>query len=86
MVYVNNINNYFYDHIAKKRNKIKPVGFIVGSQKIFLTTDHGRLIIINITDGKVLSILKIDNDKISRPFILNQNLFIIKENSIIKLD
>jgi len=70
----------------KKRNKINPVGFIVGSQKIFLTTDHGRLIIINITDGKVLSILKIDNDKISRPFILNQNLFIIKENSIIKLD
>ena len=28
----------------------------------------------------------VDNDKISRPFVLNQNLYIIKENSIIKLN
>jgi len=32
----------------KKRSKIKPVGFIVGSENIYLTTDHGRLIIIDI--------------------------------------
>ena len=28
----------------------------------------------------------IDNDKISRPFILDKNLFIVKDNAIIKLD
>jgi len=69
-----------------KRTKIKPVGFIVGSKNIYLTTDHGRLMIIDIVSGRTKSILKIDNDKISRPFVLNQNLYIIKENSIIRLN
>ena len=35
---------------------------------------------------KTKEILKIDNEKISRPFILNKNLFIIKNNAIIKLN
>ena len=70
----------------KKRLEIKPVGFIVGTEKIYLTTNHGRLLIIDVLTGKTKSILKIDNEKISRPFVLNENLFIIKENSIIKLD
>ena len=34
----------------------------------------------------VRELLKIDSGKISRPFVLNQSLFIIKDNSIIKLD
>ena len=62
------------------------IGFIVGSKNIYLTTSHGRLIIIDITTGKPTSVIKIDNDKISRPFVLNKNLFIIKDNAIIKLD
>ena len=70
----------------KKRAKISPTGFIVGIENIYLTTDHGRLLIIDISTGKTKKIIKIDNDKISRPFVLNQNLFIIKENSIIKLN
>ena len=41
---------------------------------------------IDIENGTTNSILKIDNEKISRPFALNQSLFIIKDNSIIKLD
>ena len=66
--------------------KIKPVGFIVGSKNVYLTTDNGKLLVIDVKEGKVISILKIDNEKISRPFVLNQSLFIIKNNSIIKLD
>ena len=42
--------------------------------------------IIDVILGRVKSTLKIDNDKISRPFVLNQNLYIIKENSIIRLN
>ena len=65
---------------------IKPVGFIIGEKKIYLTTNNGRLIIIDTATGKSESILKIDNETISRPFVLNKNLFIIKNNAIIKLD
>ncbi len=80
------ITDIFSQYKIKKRLKIKPAGFIVGSKNIYLTTNHGRLMIIDINSGKTVSILKIDNDKISRPFVLKKNLYIIKENSIIKLN
>ena len=80
------ITDIFRQFKQKKRSSIKPVGFIVGSENIYLTTDHGRLMIISIITGRTKSMLKIDNDKISRPFVLNQNLYIIKENSIIRLN
>lgn len=70
----------------KKREKIKPIGFVIGSKKIFLTTSHGRLLVIDLKSGKTESIIKIDNKKISKPFISNKIMFISKENSIIKLD
>ena len=65
---------------------IKPTGFIVGKDNIYLSTNHGRLLIIDIKTGLTTSTIKIDNEKISRPAVLNQNLFIIKDNSIIKLN
>ena len=80
------ITDVFYNFKEKKRSKIKPVGFIIGTDSAYLTTDNGKLIIIDIRTGAVKSILKIDNEKISRPFVLDQNLFIIKDNSIIKLN
>jgi len=80
------ITDIFKQFKKKERSKIKPVGFVLGTKNIYLTTDHGRLMIIDVTSGKTISMLKIDNDKISRPFVLNQNLYIIKDNSIIRLN
>ena len=80
------ITDIFNNFKIKKRKKIKPVGFIIGSNNIYLTTENGRLLIIDIKTGKTNSILKIDNEKISRPFVLNENLFVVKNNAIIKLD
>ncbi len=80
------VTDIFNQFKKKNRSKIKPIGFIVGSKNIYLTTSHGRLIIIDILSGKAISVLKIDKDKISRPFVLNENLYIIKENSVIRLN
>ncbi len=80
------VSDIFKDFKKKKRDKIKPVGFIIGLNKIYLSTDNGRLLIIDIATGKTDSILKIDSEKISRPFILDKNLFVIKDNAIIKLN
>ncbi len=80
------VTDVFSSFKKKKREKIKPVGFVMGLDDIYLTTSHGRLMVIDIKTGKTNSILKIDNDKISRPFILDKNLFIVKDNAIIKLD
>ena len=70
----------------KQRSKIKPIGFILGSKNVYLTTNHGRLITIAVKNGEVLSIQKIDNSKISRPFTLKQNIYIVRDNGIIKLN
>ena len=43
---------------------IKPIGFVIGLKNIYLTTDNGRMLIIDTKTGKTNSILKIDNDKI----------------------
>ena len=80
------VTNIFKNFKKKKRDKIKPIGFIIGIKNIYLTTSNGRLLVIDIKTGTTNSILKIDNDKISRPFVLNNDLFLIKDDSIIKLD
>ena len=81
---------YFFDKDVRKndfkRPKFKPTGFILGKDKIYISTDFGRLFIVDIITGKRQSILKIDNEKISRPILLNQSLYIAKNNSIIKLN
>jgi len=76
---LNQIKNF------KKKN-IKPEGFILTNDKIYLSLNNGRLIIIEILTGKSIDVIKIDNEKISRPYILNNNMFIIKDNSILKLN
>ena len=80
------ITDLFNSFKKKKRASINPVGFFVGKNNIYLTTDNGRLLVVDLKIGKTKSIIKIDRNKISRPFILNQNMFLIKEDSIIKLD
>ena len=57
------ITNIFDRLKEKKRSKIIPVGFVVGEKNIYLTTNNGRLIIIDILTGKSSSMLKIDNEK-----------------------
>ena len=80
------MTNVFKSFKKKNRDKIQPVGFVIGISNIYLTTDNGRLVVIDIKTGKTNSILKIDNDKISRPFVFNKKLFVVKDNAIIKLD
>ena len=76
---LNKIKNY------KKKN-IKPEGFIITNNKIYLSLNNGRLIIIDTASGKPIDIKKIDNEKISRPYVLNNDMFIIRDNAILKLN
>ncbi len=70
----------------KKRNSIKPVGISLSVNKIFVTFDNGLLLIAELKNGKIIKSIKIDNQKISEPFIFNKKLFVIKDNSIIELN
>ena len=55
-------------------------------KELFIATNNGRLVITNIQNGKINEIIKVDSQKISRPFIKNQNMYLIKDNSIINLN
>ena len=80
-------SNYLLSNFKKKkRKKIKPVGFIVGQNNLYLTLNNGKLLVVDIRTGSVNTVLKIDREKVSSPIVQGQNLYVTKNNSIIKLN
>ena len=70
----------------KSRKNIKPIGFIHGKYKLFVSLSNGRLLTINSSTGTVESINKIHGSKISRPYVLNDSMYLIKENAVVKIN
>ena len=62
------------------------MGFIFGINKIYLSTSSGKLMIINIENGKNVKTIKLDKDVISKPYIFNKNLLLIKDNSLLTVN
>ena len=77
------VSNIFLN-IKNKKNEIMPIGFILGNNKIYLSLSNGYLIKIDIFNGLLENSLKLHGSKISRPYVLNDEIYIIKNNSIIK--
>ena len=44
------------------------------------------MIVVDLSEGKITGIEKIAGDFTSKPFIYNQNLFVIKNGSIVKFN
>ena len=80
------INDLYKNYKDKKRNQIKPTGFIVALNKIYLTNSDGKLIIVNSNEGNILNVVKVSGSKILQPFINENNLFLISNGSIIKFN
>lgn len=80
------INDLYKNYKDKKRNQIKPTGFFVALNKIYLTNSDGKLIIVNSNEGNILNVVKVSGSKILQPFINENNLFLISNGSIIKFN
>ena len=80
------INDIFKDFDLKKRKKIKPTGFTIGGNNLYLTNSDGNLIVISLSAGNVLKMEKVARGLISKPLIYNENLFIVKNGSITQYD
>tara|TARA_B100000768_G_C11271797_1_gene373804 strand:- start:634 stop:1932 length:1299 start_codon:yes stop_codon:yes gene_type:complete len=78
------VTDLFNNYKLKKRKNIKPVGFVIGNTNLYLTNTDGKMIVADLSLGDVKKIEKISGDFISRPFIFNQNLFVIRNGSIIQ--
>ncbi len=70
----------------KKNKNIYPSGFIVAKNYIFVSLNNGKLLKVSIADGKTSDIIRIDSGKISRPYAVNKNMYILKNNSIVKIN
>ena len=80
------VTDLFYNLKPKKRKKIKIMGFVSTVDKIYLSTNNGKIMKVNIADGKIDLIYKVGRDKISKPYVNNSKLYIVKDNSIIKIN
>ena len=80
------INNILKNIKKKRRERYYPVGFIISNERIYLSTKNGRLIIVNFSNGTIQKILKLDKEKLQRPVYFNKELYIAKDNSIIKIN
>ncbi len=70
--------------LSNIKNKIKPVGFVLAKNKIYLSLNNGRLVKIDLKTGIQENIFKLHGSKISRPYVFNGSMYLIKDNAIIK--
>ncbi len=78
------INDVYKSYKIKKRKYLKPIGFSISQDKLYLSNNDGKLIVIKLDSGNISKIIKISKNKISKPFIYDNNLFIVKNGSIIQ--
>ena len=78
------ITDLFLNYKDKKRKNIYPVGFVIGEKNLFLTNSDGKMIVAGIEDGKIIKIEKVSGGLVSEPFIFNNNLYVVKNGSIIQ--
>ena len=51
------------------KTTVIPIGFIVTEKNIYISLSNGRLVSVDLLTGKSLDVVKIDTEKISRPYI-----------------
>ena len=73
-------------NIKNKKKEIKPTGFLIAKNKIYLSLNNGRLIKADLTTGLEKNIFKIANSKILRPKVYRNKMFILKNNAIIEIE
>ena len=78
------ITDLFRNYKLKKRKKIYPIGFVIGDKNLFLTNSDGKMIVAKIEDGNIFKIEKVSSGLVSEPFIFDDNLFIVRNGSIVK--
>jgi len=80
------INDLFKNIKEKRKKNYQPIGFLVGKFNIFVSTNNGRILVVNFKEGKIEKTLKLSKNKLQRPVYFNKSLYIAKDNSIIRLN
>ncbi len=80
------IKDIYKIYKEKNRKKIKPIGFSISQDKIYLSNSDGKLIILELKTGNIQKVEKITRKIMSKPFLYNNHLFMIKNGAIIQYE
>ena len=80
------ITDVFYNVKSKNKKKLEINGFIVTRDKIYLSTNNGKIIKVNIENGNIDLVYRVSRSKISKPYVNDSKIYVIKDNGIIKIN
>ncbi len=80
------VNDLFKNIKEKRKKNYQPIGFLIGKFNVYVSTNNGRILVVNFKEGKIEKTLKLDSNKLQRPVYFNKSLYIAKDNSIIRLN
>ena len=76
------ITDLFKIYQQKKRKNIYPIGFAIGNENLYLTNSDGKIIVVDLQNGSIIKIEKVSSNLVSKPYIFNNNLFLVRNGSI----
>ncbi len=78
------VNDLFTIYKQKNRKNIYSIGFAIGYKNLYLTNSDGKLIVVDLQNGNILNTEKVSSNLVSKPFIYNNNLFLVRNGSIVR--
>ncbi len=78
------ITDLFKNYKIKKRKDIYPIGFAIGNKNLYLTNSDGNMFVVDLQKGTITRNEKVSSNLVSKPFISNNNLFVVRNGSIIQ--
>jgi outer membrane protein assembly factor BamB len=78
------ITDVYIQYKKKNRSQIKPIGFAIGNQNLYLTNSDGKIIIVDLSLGSIIKIEKVSGNLVSKPLVFENNLYLIRNGTIDK--
>lgn len=76
--------NLFESFKEKQKEQIYPIGFVVGDKNLYLTNSDGDMMIISLETGRIMKVIDVARSIVSEPFIFNNNLYVVRNGSIVQ--
>ena len=78
------VTDLLSNYKPRQRKNIQPIGFVIGDKNLYLTNSDGKIIVADLSDGKIIKIQKVSGGLVSEPFIFDNNLFVVRNGSIVQ--
>ena len=78
------VTDLLSNYKPRQRKNIQPIGFVIGDKNLYLTNSDGKIIVADLSEGNLTKIEKVSGGLVSEPFIFDNNLFVVRNGSIVQ--